>query len=677
MSTLDPDDIPSNTSDNAHFSDIVQQAMSRRTLLKGGLGLGALMFMGGFGLAGCSSDDEADGGEPAGPLMGFTAVATSSGDSIVLPPGYSHHILQRWGDPLFTHSPAWQGDASNTGSDQALQIGDNHDGMHFFELAGANPNNEGLLVVNHEYTNYEYLFKPEAGQTSPIEPWTLDKVRKAQHAHGLSVLHVRRNAASGRWEVVIPSIYNRRITGNTPMLLTGPAAGHTLLRTSADPFGMTVLGTLNNCANGYTPWGTYLACEENFQGYFGTTGDSDTRDDLMKRYGVSALKSGYRWEEFDARFDYAGEPNECNRFGWVVEIDPTDPTSTPKKRTALGRIKHEGATLVLAADNRVVVYMGDDQAGDYIYKFISSGTYNPNNPAANRNLLDSGTLYVAVFASGATTGDYMGTGQWIALDKTSNATLAADSRFADQAEVLIKTRWAADAVGATKMDRPEWITVHPTTNEVYCTLTNNSGRAADAVDDANPRAGNRWGQIIRWREAGGDPAALTFEWDLFVVAGNPIAFPDRSDLRSGSANITADNTFNSPDGLAFDSDGRLWIQTDGSFANTGNYQGQGNNQMLCADPVTKEIRRFLVGPAGCEITGISWTPDLKTMFINVQHPGETGEHPNRPTPPMGMAMDRYLAENPLSFSKWPEEAGGRPRSATVVITKDDGGKIGS
>jgi secreted PhoX family phosphatase len=269
----------------------------------------------------------------------------------------------------------------------------------------------------------------------------------------------------------------------------------------------------------------------------------------------------------------------------------------------------------------------------------------------NSTLLDSGKLYVAKFHDGAAAGDFMGSGEWILLSKAANATLAADNRFASQAEVLIYTRLAADAVGATKMDRPEWVSVHPTSGEVYVTLTNNDKRKQG--DAANPRAANIYGQILRWREAGADAAATSFEWDLFVLAGNPIKYADRNDLRSGSANVTPDNTFNSPDGIGFDRAGRLWIQTDGKYSNTGEYEGQGNNQMLCADPVSKEIRRFLVGPKECEVTGITFTPDSKTMFVNVQHPGEKGD------------------------SHWPDGGTALPRSATVIITKDDGGVIGT
>jgi len=333
--------------------------------------------------------------------------------------------------------------------------------------------------------------------------------------------------------------------------------------------------------------------------------------------------------------------------------------------------------MTLAKDGRVVVYMGDDQANDYVYKFVSDGTYKEGDLANNRDLLDAGKLYVARFDNGDVTGDMMGPGEWLLLDKTANATLAADNSFPDQASILINTRLAADAVGATKMDRPEWVCVHPSTGDVYITMTNNSGRTT--TDDANPRAGNRFGQIVRWTENGNDAAATSFNWDIFVLAGNPTPEAGQTGLNLGSDNVTVDNTFNSPDGLAFSPNGLLWIQTDGSNANTGRNAGQGNNQMLVADTVTKEIRRFLVGPDGCEITGITFTPDMRTVFINVQHPGENNG-PNAVSAPPGESIESFLANNPTAFSQWPEgepgtngETMGRPRSATVVIWKKDGG----
>ncbi|MBV2262014.1 MAG: PhoX family phosphatase [Thauera sp.] len=637
------DDFPTNLSANEHFQSVVARAVSRRGFLKSGLGLSAAAFLSGS-LAACTSDDDASTSSPssppavAGPLLGFEGIATSTADDIAVAAGYTATVFAPWGMPLFSSGPGsiWAGDASETAADQARQVGDNHDGLHFFPLTEGN-NDEGLLVMNHEYTNVRWLFAN--GQVD-----SLDDANKDLNAHGISVIHIRRTA--GRWDIVPDSTYNRRITGSTPMLLTGPASGDALLQTSADPTGTLVFGTLNNCGNGYTPWGTYLTCEENFNQYFGTLDTLGTsRSAAQVRYGLDSNGTERKYEQYLPRFDWQLEPNESNRFGWIVEIDPFDPRSTPRKRTALGRFKHENAAYRIGADGTVVVYMGDDQANDYVYKFVSDGKYVAGDIRNNANLLDSGKLYVAKFNDGTATGDFMGTGEWILLDKAANGALAG---FANQAEVLVTTRLAADAEGATKMDRPEWVAVHPKTGEVYVTMTNNSGRTV--TDDANPRASNRFGQIVRWREAADDPSATTFEWDLFVLAGNPTV---HSDLRAGSSNVTAENMFNSPDGLGFDKDGRLWIQTDGNYSNSGDFAGQGNNQMLCADPESKEIRRFFVGPKECEVTGLTFTPDGKTLFINIQHPGEGGN------------------------SHWPDGGSARPRSATMIITKDDGGVIGS
>ena len=640
---IDSEDLPTNPSANEHFQRVVERAVSRRGfMLKTGVGAAAVAFLS-AGLSGCGGggDDAAPApAAPAADLLGFSAIATATADGVSVAPGYTATVLAPWGTPLFSGGPGstWAGDGSEDAAAQARQMGDNHDGIHYFAIDGRS--DEGLLVMNHEYTNVQYLF-------SNGEVDSLDDANKDLNAHGVSVVHIRRTA--GVWGIVVDSTYNRRITGNTLMELTGPAAGDALLQTTDDPSGTQVFGTLNNCGNGFTPWGTYLTCEENFNQYFGTTNTANpgqTRNANMLRYGLSSGTTQRKYETYFNRFDWQREPNEANRFGWIVEIDPFDATSTPRKRTALGRIKHENAAYAIAADGRVVVYMGDDQANDYIYKFVSNGTYIEGNIANNRNLLDSGTLYVARFNDGGTTGDMIGTGEWLPMT-TTNPALAA---YASQAEILVNTRLAADTLGATPMDRPEWVAVHPTTKEVYVTLTNNSGRTT--TNDANPRTGNVYGQIIRWREAGGDPTALSFEWDLFVLAGNP-TIAQANPLNNGSSNVTNNNTFNSPDGLGFDSAGRLWIQTDGNYSNTGNYANQGNNQMLCANPTTKEIRRFFVGPVECEVTGLTFTPDSRTLFINIQHPGEGGN------------------------SHWPEGGTALPRSATVVITKNDGGVIGT
>ena len=646
---MDTEDLSVNLSENALFASVVNRAINRRGFLKMGSGLAATGFLAGP-LAGCTSLGQ---GSPS--LLGFKAVAASSADTVTVAEGYTARPFVPWGTPLFSTGPGsyWKGDGSETAADQARQVGENHDGMHFFPIDGRS-SNEGLLVINHEYTSvvkgrYITLFGSPAAPAN-----SLDRVNKAMNAWGCSVIHIRKDTG-GQWAVVLDSTYNRRLTSASPMELTGPAAGDALLRTSADPTGRRVLGTINNCGNGFTPWGTYLTCEENFNNNFGTTVEPqvDGRSPAQKRYGITAGATEYGWETQHARFDYKKEPNESNRFGWVVEIDPFNPLSLPKKRTALGRFKHESAAWHFTRDKRVVVYMGDDQANDYVYKFVSDQPYVEGNPAANRQLLDSGKLYVARFDNGATRGDFMGTGEWLLLDKQANPLLRADPDFPNQAAVLIHARLAADKVGATKMDRPEWVAVHPDTGEVYCTMTNNAQRTTS--DDANPREKNVYGQIVRWREAGGDAAATRFQWDLFVLAGNPTVPGHPGTPQAGSANVHADNTFNSPDGLAFDRFGRLWIQTDGNYSNTGHFAHQGNNQMLAADPKTREIRRFLVGPRECEVTGFAFTPDHRTMFVNIQHPGETGR----------------------GNSHWPDGGQALPRSATVIVTKNDGGVIGT
>jgi secreted PhoX family phosphatase len=511
----------------------------------------------------------------------------------------------------------------------------------------------------------------------------------------VSVIEVQRNAA-GKWEYVKNSTYNRRITGYTPMTITGPAAGNDLLKTAADAAGTEVLGTLNNCGAGQTPWGTFITCEENFNGYFGTDTAGWTPNVLQSRYGISASGFGYGWHKGDPRFDLAVNPNEPNRHGWVVEIDPYAPTSKPKKRTALGRFKHENAECVLSKTNKAVVYTGCDEVNEYLFKFVSTGSYDTANKASGANLLDAGILYVARFDAGNLVGDNQGTGVWLPLVFGQNG-LTAENGFANQGEVLIKARQAADRVGATMMDRPEWVAANRTKpGEVFLACTNNSRRgtatpatsnnvngstrastANPAVDEANPRSDNRWGHVIRINETGADAAATAFMWDIFVIAGNPAL----DGAKKGSSNIDASNTFNSPDGIQVDPEGRLWIQTDGQYSNTGNFVNQGNNQMLVADIATKKITRFLVGPAGCEVTGVCWTPDGRTMFINIQHPGEVGSHPNAPAAYVATASanrDAWVNANPTAFSKWPDGAsGGRPRSATVVIRKNDGGVIGT
>ncbi len=589
-----------------------------------------------------------------GKPLGFTGVPISSADALVVPPEYEAQVLYRWGDATGIAGaavPAFAADASNTVQEQLLQAGMHHDGMEYFPL-DKNPRH-GLLAINHEYTDDGLL------HGDGMKTWTAEKVRKSQAAHGVSIIEVVERG--GVWRVMPNSRYARRITATTPMAFSGPAAGHALLKTAADPAGMRPLGTLNNCAAGQTPWGTFLTCEENWNGYFSAQ-DKPTPDEL--RYGLRSKGFGYRWHEFDERFDAVKTPNEQNRFGWVVEIDPQDPTQTPIKRTALGRIKHEGATTTLSRDGRAVVYMGDDERFEYVYKFVSRDKVKPGGYRANRELLDHGTLYAARF-------DAQGYGRWLPLvHGEGGLTVAAG--FSSQAEVLIKCRQAADAVGATKMDRPEWVAVHPNTGEVFLTLTNNSARGQNGSgpDAPNPRNDNIMGHIIRWREGkgqggsgmfDGDASATEFRWMHFALAGDPNA--GKAEYRGS---IKGD-MYGSPDGLQFDAGGLLWIQTDVSTSamHKGAYTGMGNNMMLCADPATGETKRFLTGPAGCEITGVTFTPDRRAVFINIQHPGETSSERGDPA-------------HPKAVSHWPDgPTGGRPRSATVVIRRKDGGTVGT
>ncbi|MUK50521.1 PhoX family protein [Aliivibrio fischeri] len=610
------------------FSNMVNARLSRRGFLMGtaAAGVGAFLAL--------NPVAEAIAGNMNSALLNFEAIPTSTSDSIVLPKGYSWNTLMSWGDPIFANAPKFNPNGKQDSKAQALQFGDNTDGMSVFSLS----NDRAILAVNNEYTNYEFLFAHQGKEM------TADDVAKAQAAVGITIVEIVRK--NGQWMMDSAGKANRRITANTEMEVTGPAAGHDLLKTKADPTGKKVLGTFNNCANGETPWGTYLTCEENFNDFFGSEQNAElTPDD--KRYGIKAEQSDYQWHNFDDRFDVAKNPNEPNRFGWVVEIDPNDPTSTPLKRTALGRFKHENAALVVNDDGHVVVYLGDDERGEHLYKFVSKDKYQEGNNATNRNLLEEGTLYVAKFTM--KDDKLEGEGQWLELTYGKNG-LTKESGFNSQAEVMIFARRAATQVGATTMDRPEWVAVHPDKKHVFCTLTNNKYRGVKEgqdVDGVNPRAENHYGQIVRWESTNGDHVSDTFQWDLYLIAGNPTVHKDN--LYAGSDNINKDNMFNSPDGIGFDKAGRLWIQTDGNYSNKGDFAGQGNNQMLCGDPNTGEIRRFLTGPIGCEITGLTFSEDQKTMFVGVQHPS----------------------------GHFPQGGNSKPRSTIVMVTKDNGSVIGS
>jgi secreted PhoX family phosphatase len=624
----------SNRSSNPSIHQVSDPA--RRQVMRLSLGGTAAALFGPL-VAGCAS---LVGG---GTGLGFKSVPVTSADTLVVPEGYVAQVIAGWGEPvgIAAAMPAWRGDGSHSAADQEVQMGMHHDGLHFYPLAGSST--RGLLAMNHEYTD-DGLLHPDG-----LKTWSAEKVKKAQAAHGASVIEVELKA--GTWQMVRPSRYARRFTAYTPMSVGGPAAGHALMKTAADPAGRTVLGTLNNCASGMTPWGTYLTGEENFAFYFDA---GEKMDAHQRRWGLRP-KSGYRWAEHDERFDAVKHPNEPNRFGWVVEIDPMDPTSTPVKRSALGRAAHEGAWVALTKDGRAVVYSGEDARFEYIYKFVSRDPMRPGGAKANAELLDHGTLYVARF-------DADGSGRWLPMQHGQGPLTTANG-FADQGEIVIKSRQASDALGATKMDRPEWLAIDPKSGEVYCTLTNNSSRGAanfPGVDAANPRANNVMGQIIRWKE-GGDFDAMSFRWNHLVLAGDPA-----NERAEAKGNVKGD-FFACPDGLVFDARGVLWIQTDAHATQMykGEFKGVGNNQMLACDLTSGEVRRFLTGPVNCEVTGVTLTPDSTTMFINIQHPGET-------------PSDRSDPAEPAKFSNWPDyKPGGRPRSATVVIRKRDGGVIGT
>lgn len=647
------DDEDSNRSGNPHFDEVLRRRLSRRQLLAGGLGLAVA----GGAFASPALARVADIAAPklakspvanaVGQALGFTAVPVGRADTITVPAGYVAEAILPWGEPVTGSFPAYLDGGLNTGADQEQQMGMHHDGMHFFPIGGARRNDassHGLLVMNHEYIDQNAMHPDGPVTVGGVRD--ADQVRKEIAAHGVSVVEIRRRNDS--W-LTLRGRYNRRITGATPMTTSGAARGHAKMRTVHSPAGTDTRGTLNNCSHGYTPWGTYLTCEENWAGYFVNRG---TQPREQSRYGVPSTGGRYGWETVEPRFDatpggadaLADYRNEPNLFGWIVEIDPWDATSRPVKHTALGRFGHEGIVFAQPQPGKpVVAYMGDDATNEYIYRFVSRRAYFPD-AASNRTLLEEGVLSVAVFNDD-------GSGEWRPLDIRDAAFRAAADKagvvFEDQGDVLINTRLAADVVGATRMDRPEWGAIDPRTGMAYFTLTNNGGRQPGDTDEPNPRGPNPYGHIIRFLDRPGRVTQRAFTWDLFLLSGTTA-----DSIAPDGGSLTDENIHASPDGIWFDDGGLLWIQTDmsGSQLTAGPF---GNNQMLCADPETGELKRFLVGPVGCEVTGVVTTPDRRTMFVNIQHPGEP--------PP----------------SDWPDGNGARPRSSTVVVRRVDGGIVGT
>ncbi|MFC4005314.1 PhoX family protein [Prauserella oleivorans] len=649
-----------NTSDNEYFGDVVRNVVSRRGALKAGAvmtataaGFAALSGTAAAAVPPALAGKPGTSGRQGAPVPGtdFDPVAPNTADAVVIPEGYEQRVLIRWGDPVVPGAPEFDFHNQSAAA-QAKQFGYNNDFVGLIPQDGSGKRN--FLVVNHEYTTEVDMFP--AGTYDPENP-TEEQVRIAWAAHGLSVVQAERERSGGL--KVVPSRYNRRITMDTEFEVRGPAAGSKYLKTSADPSGRVVRGTQNNCAGGVTPWGTVLSGEENFNQYFANaeTVTDPVQAERLARYGISGGASTRKWERFDKRWDIAQEPNEVHRFGWVVEIDPNDPDSRPIKHTALGRFKHEAANVKIAKDGRVVVYSGDDERFDYIYKFVSNGKYKPGKSAHarrhNMSLLDDGTLYVAKFTgdspaseidgSGAlpSDGEFDGVGEWIPLASGNKSFV--DGFTAE--EVYVFTRLAADKVGATKMDRPEDIEPNPVNGRIYAALTNNSDRGASGkagADEANPRNGNRNGHVLEWEE---DGAGTRFVWRLLLVCGDPAT----ADTYFGGFDKNAVSPISCPDNLAFDSYGNLWISTDGNAL--------GSNDGLFSVPVDGpnrgQVKQFLTVPIGAEACGPVVTDDV--VLVAVQHPGEGAG-----------------AANPESH--WPDGGSANPRPAIVAVWKK--GRIG-
>lgn len=717
-------ELDNNTSDNIHFRDILEQHISRRSLItKAASGAVALTLA--STLTGCNDSDDDSGSNNGGTTpvdpnkkpekLTFTAVAKNHNDIVTVPEGYEANVIFALGDSINPAFGDWDDNNIPSGPSFQFRSGDCHDGMHYFGLNTStnrfdeSVSAEGLLVMNHEYINQTFLHPKGPTRVDGRRPE--DEVIRETNAHGVSIVHIKKDATTQKVAIDKNSIFNRRITASTVMKFAGAAAGSSLLATRFSPAGSQTRGTHNNCGNGYTPWGTYLTTEENFIGYFARSTTDDalrTPEEIiaLKRYGLKAGSgSRYGWETaigqvesqdlYDrwnadvkaaqATQDYRNGPNT---FGWMVEIDPFDVRLNPVKRTSLGRFAHEDSACRAVAGQPLAFYMGDDSRGEYIYKFVSTAVWDVKDVnrgyAAGDKYMNAGKLYVAKFNND-------GSGQWIELAYGKNGLNESNTTypFKSQADVVTFARLAADAVGATKMDRPEWCTVNPVNGEVYVTLTNNSNRGKDyATDAANPRnytdlyngtkeqKGNVNGHIIRFKETDDKTTAETFKWDIYLF-GAEASMASNINL----SGLTDNNDLSSPDGMWFDPRGVLWIQTDdGAYTDVTNCMmlaalpGQigdgapattsnGQQTLVGAKVTDSTLRRFLVGPKQCEITGIAMTPDYKAIFINVQHPGEDSASYSTPE------------SNWPATQKDPSNKTARPRSATVVITRKDGGVI--
>lgn len=643
-----------NPTANATMGELIAARFSRRGFLKGSLAVSAIAAT--VSPTALMLADEARAG-PASAFQ-FDEVEAGVDETHHVAAGYDADVLLRWGDPLFADSPEFD-PARQTAAAQERQFGYNNDYVGYVPIDGSAEH--GLLVVNHEYTNPHLMFpgivkiaEKDGEKSIEVAPLTREQVDVEMAAHGGAIVEIRKE--NGKWQVVKDGRLNRRITANTEMELTGPVVGSERVKTSADPTGTRVLGTVNNCAGGVTPWRTYIMAEENIHGYFAGELPAGHREAAnYERMGIP--EGAYEWAAYYDRFDLAKEPNEPNRFGWIVEVDVEDPTSMPKKRTALGRFKHEGAESIVAPGGQVVFYLGDDERFDYVYKFVTAGRYDPDDRAANMDLLDEGTLYTAKFSED-------GAVEWLPL-VFGQGSLTAENGFASQADVLIETRRAADLLGATKMDRPEDIQPNPKNGHVYVMLTNNTKRKQDQVDAANPRAENAFGHIIEIIEENGDFAATRGRWEVLLQCGDPSVAEVGATFSTGTS---ANGWFGMPDNCALDSAGRLWVATDGNSP-----RATGRTDGLWAVDTEGEARAtsklFFRVPVGGELCGPVFTPDDATAFVAVQHPGDGGEDWD------GFGRPSYYED--LS-TRWPDFRDDMPvRPAVVAITRQGGGKIGA
>lgn len=644
-----------NTSDNAYMGDIIQASLSRRSML---VAAGASAFAAGAAMTVLNPTAAAANHRPVRPrpptprpgtdVFGFEPIPPTPADvdDVTVPVGYSWSTIIAWGDPVLPGAPEFDYD-NQTAAAQAAQFGYNNDYAALMDLG----RNSALLINNFEYTNDDLMFP---GYTGSAEQ-SVEQLRIAMMAHGMGVVELERDDETSPWHYLRNSHYNRRITPDTEFEMTGPAAGSRLLCTSADPAGRRVLGTLNNCAGGTTPWGTVLSGEENFNQYFVVPAPPDDPQVAAgyERYGIDST-SGRDWFRADARFDTTVEPNEPHRFGWIVEMDPHDPGSTPSKHTAMGRVKHEGATIALSRDRRAVAYMGDDERFDYLYKFISHermrGGRSERAKAHNMSLLETGDLYVARF-DGELSPEYDGTGVWLPLVLDGASQVPGMSLE----EVLVFTRFAGDAVGATKMDRPEEVEPSPTTGAVYLACTNNTAREPWQVDAANPRPNNKFGHVIEIDEDRRDAGSTTFTWKILILCGDP---DDPSTYFSG-VDKSQVSPISCPDNLLLDRRGRLWVSTDGQPGTIG------LNDALHAVPTDGDERgkvmQFMSVPTGAETCGPFMSTDETTLLIAVQHPGDvSGASPASPA------------------SLFPYDGTGQPRPAVIGIYNQQGDRtIGS